>query len=197
MTHILALDISGTPYRWLEVRDAISYHATKKIAWELGADAATYHGGVSALGVRSHISTRAIIALKKSEAMVKWAKQVLPLGDRNDILFKRDRYVCAYCGEQYARADLTRDHVLPRSRGGRDVWENVVTACRVCNHLKKRDRTPDEAGMPLVYLPYAPCRYEHFILSGRNILADQMDYLAANVSRTSRWRGAGATDSPR
>jgi len=71
-------------------------------------------------------------------------------------------------------------------RGGRDVWENVVTACDTCNHVKKRDRTPEESGMPLAYLPYAPCRYEHFILSGRDILADQMAYLLAKVSRTSR-----------
>lgn len=188
MTHVLALDISGAPFRWLEVRDAITLYAADKVAWDLGARAATFRGGLSRLGVRSQISTRSIVALSRSEALVKWAKAVLPLGDRNELLFRRDRHLCAYCGEQFTRGELTRDHVLPRSRGGRDVWENVVTACRACNHLRKRNRTPEEAGMPLRYLPYAPCRYEHFILSGRNILADQMDYLSANVSRTSRWR---------
>lgn len=186
MTHILAVDIAGTPFRWLEPREAISYHAVGKVAWELGDEALAFRGGYSRVGKRSLIATRAVIALAKSEAMVKWAKAVLPLGERNDLLFKRDRYLCAYCAQEHPRSELTRDHVLPKSRGGRDVWENIVTACRSCNHLKKRDRTPEEAGMPLVYLPYAPCRYEHFILSGRDILADQMEYLLAKVSRASR-----------
>jgi hypothetical protein len=186
MTRILALDIAGTPFRWLEPREAISFYAADKVAWELGAEALLYRGGVNRSGRRSVIAARALIALAKSEAMVKWAKAVLPLSDRNDLLFERDRYLCAYCARTYPRTELTRDHVLPKSRGGRDVWENVVTACRTCNSFKKRDRTPAEAGMQLVYLPYAPCRYEHFILSGRNILADQMDYLLAKVSRSSR-----------
>ena len=64
-------------------------------------------------------------------------------------IFARDDYRCQYCGE---RADSI-DHVLPRSRGGRHIWENVAAACRPCN-LVKRDRTPDEAGMRLA----RPCR---------------------------------------
>ena len=65
---------------------------------------------------------------------------------------------------------------------------NVVAACRFCNH-RKGARTPEEAHTPLRYLPYAPCRYEHFILSGRNILADQMDYLTAMLPAHSRLNG--------
>jgi len=186
MTRILALDIAGTPFRWLEPRDAIGYYAADKVAWELGDEALRFRGGTNRAGRRSEIAARALIALARTEAMVKWARASLPLGDRNDLLFERDRYLCAYCARVYPRNRLTRDHVQPRSRGGRDVWENVVTAYGVCNHLKKRDRTPEEAGLPLAYLPYAPCRYEHFILSGRDILADQMEYLLAKVSRTSR-----------
>lgn len=64
-------------------------------------------------------------------------------------VFARDDYRCQYCG---AHADSI-DHVLPRSRGGLNVWENVAAACRRCN-LSKRDRTPDEAGMRLL----RPCR---------------------------------------
>lgn len=189
MTHILALDIAGTPFRWLEPREPISYHAAGKVAWELGEEVARFRGGYRYSQMRSSIATRGVIALARSEAMVKWAKAVLPLGDRNDLLFKRDRYVCGYCAQRFTYGELTRDHVLPRCRGGKDVWENVVSACKNCNHLRKRDRTPEEAGMPLVYLPYAPCRYEHFILSGRSILADQMEYLVSKVSRASRYRG--------
>jgi 5-methylcytosine-specific restriction endonuclease McrA len=66
-------------------------------------------------------------------------------------VFARDNHTCGYCGQT---ADSI-DHVLPRSRGGQNVWENVIAACRSCN-LRKRDRTPDEAGMRLSTLPRAP-----------------------------------------
>jgi hypothetical protein len=186
MSYILALDISGTPFRWLEQRQAIYYHATGKVAWELGDDIVVFHGGVSRAGVRSEIASRSVIALAKSEAMVKWAGPQLPLRHDNHLLFRRDRYLCAYCGERFSARDLTRDHVIPLSRRGADSWGNVVTACKPCNHLRKRDRTPEEAGMPLLYVPYAPSRWEYFILSGRQILADQMDYLLARVPPSSR-----------
>ena len=61
-------------------------------------------------------------------------------------VFLRDRFSCQYCGEEFATNDLTFDHVLPRSRGGRTTWDNVVTACRVCN-LRKSDRLAKECGM--------------------------------------------------
>lgn len=64
-------------------------------------------------------------------------------------VFARDEYRCQYCGD---RADSI-DHVLPRSRGGADAWDNLAAACRSCN-TRKRDRTPDEAGMRLM----RPCR---------------------------------------
>lgn len=73
-------------------------------------------------------------------------------------LMKRDRYACQYCGK---KADLTIDHVLPRSRGGKDSWENLVTACNKCN-VKKGNRTPDEAKMPLRIKPYRPIHITFF-----------------------------------
>ncbi len=68
-------------------------------------------------------------------------------------VFKRDDHACQYCGER--SNDLTLDHVLPRSRGGSTSWENVVACCNRCN-ARKRDRTPEEAGMRLLRGPYAP-----------------------------------------
>ena len=62
---------------------------------------------------------------------------------------------------------------------------NLVTACRACN-TRKASRTPEEAKMPLVYLPYVPSRWEDFILANRHILADQMEYLLAKVPAHSR-----------
>jgi len=64
-------------------------------------------------------------------------------------IFERDRNTCQYCGGQFNKADLTIDHVVPRSRGGRDTWVNLVLACVKCN-VRKGDRTPEEAGMRLI-----------------------------------------------
>ena len=69
-------------------------------------------------------------------------------------IFARDRYRCQYCGRRGTAFDLTLDHILPKSRGGRTLAENLVTACRVCNN-RKGDRTPEEARMPLLTNPAA------------------------------------------
>ncbi len=73
-------------------------------------------------------------------------------------VMKRDRNCCQYCG---AKTELTLDHVLPRSRGGRDTWENLTTACTRCN-VRKGNRTPEEAGMPLKSAPYRPIHISFF-----------------------------------
>ncbi len=188
MLLILGLDIAGQPFRWLSPEEAVSYNATGKVAWSIGEPAVTFHGGYNRAGIQSIIESAPIIAIARSDIMAAKALAYPPLGDRNDLLFKRDRHVCAFCGESFGRDKLTRDHILPRSRGGKDSWMNVVAACRFCNH-RKGAKTPEEAHMPLRYLPYAPCRYEHFLLSGRNILVDQMDYLTAMLPAHSRLNG--------
>jgi 5-methylcytosine-specific restriction endonuclease McrA len=101
-------------------------------------------------------------------------------------LFVRDRHVCAYCGTYFVEGELTVEHIQPVSRGGRHDWTNVVTACRSCN-TRKGNRRPEEANMPLLYVPYAVSRSEGFILSNRRILADQMAFLQATLPRHSRW----------
>lgn len=184
MTQILALDIAGNPFRWLGIEQAIVYAASGRVAWEVGEQELVFLGGTRPSGERSRIALRPVIALSKSEAMARHL-QMMPLGHDNAVLFRRDGEICAYCGERFDRRQLTRDHIVPRARGGKDVWSNVVTACRACN-TRKACRTPDEAHMPLMYVPYQPCRFEHFILTGRRILADQMDYLAARLPRHSR-----------
>lgn len=73
-------------------------------------------------------------------------------------IMKRDRHTCQYCG---LKSDLTLDHILPKSRGGADSWENLVTACNKCN-VKKGNRTPDEAAMPLHTTPYRPVHITFF-----------------------------------
>lgn len=70
-------------------------------------------------------------------------------------IFERDGNTCQYCGKRARREDLTLDHVLPRSRGGKNTWENLVLACVGCNK-RKRNRTTIEAGMKLMRQPVKP-----------------------------------------
>ncbi|MFO0627856.1 MAG: HNH endonuclease [Polyangiales bacterium] len=70
-------------------------------------------------------------------------------------IYRRDDFACQYCGAQPGAAALTLDHVLPRARGGRTEWLNIVTACTRCN-AAKADRTPEQAAMPLRRRPYKP-----------------------------------------
>lgn len=76
-------------------------------------------------------------------------------------LMRRDRHQCQYCGIKPGTHELSIDHVMPRSRGGRSTWENCVLACRRCNR-KKRNRTPHQAGMLLLHEPRAP-RWSPFV----------------------------------
>ena len=73
----------------------------------------------------------------------------------------------------------------PVSKGGHDEWENVVTACWSCN-VRKGGRTPQQANMPLLAVPYRPSWVEHLILSNRNILADQMEFLVNHLPKNRR-----------
>jgi 5-methylcytosine-specific restriction endonuclease McrA len=74
-------------------------------------------------------------------------------------LFLRDRFTCQYCARPFATADLTFDHVVPRSRGGQTHWGNVVAACGACN-LAKADKLPGEAGMSLLRWPAEPTGFQ-------------------------------------
>ncbi len=73
---------------------------------------------------------------------------------RMNILL-RDKFTCQYCGKKFKKSDLNIDHVIPRSRGGKTHWENIVASCIPCN-LKKGGRLPKEAGMKLLHKPVKP-----------------------------------------
>jgi hypothetical protein len=182
--HILATDIAGNPFSWISHETAIHYYATEKVAWDLGEKEFIFRGGISNAGVQSILTVKPIIAIAGSAVMAKVLRAELPLGDNNDLLFRRGRYICAYCGEQFPRQMLSRDHVVPRSKGGLDNWQNCVTACK--KHNEEKGAKYVHEYRPLLYVPYAPCRFEHFLLSGRNVIADQMSYLMAKVSKNSR-----------
>jgi hypothetical protein len=95
-------------------------------------------------------------------------------------LMLRDEHQCQYCGRQPSVRDLNLDHVLPRSRGGMDSWENLVVSCRTCN-LKKGRRTPEEAGMRLLRTPQQPrwSTTAHILLAAREPFEEWQPFLKA------------------
>ena len=97
----------------------------------------------------------------------------------NTFLFARDGYRCLYCGrhrvELRGREFLTRDHVIPASRGGGNVWENVVTACSPCNN-RKGSRLPEEALMFPSHAPHEP-NYVELVWAVRRITPVQAKYI--------------------
>jgi 5-methylcytosine-specific restriction endonuclease McrA len=180
---VLALDISGIPRQWISFDDAIVYHAKELVAWSLGDVVARYRGGIQNDGTESYLETPSIIAIRGHGFDPARHNRV---SLTNRTLFGRDRHVCAYCGGHFPNYHhLSRDHILPKSRGGTDVWMNVVTACKECNG-KKGSKTLKEARMELLYVPYVPNHFENLILQNRNILADQMEYLLSGVPKHSR-----------
>ncbi len=181
---ILIVDTHGQPVRWALMARAARYYASGKVLTDLGESLFSMIGGFQDLtGLRSEFITSSIVMIR--------GRHRIPLGHSHvgltkHRLFLRDRNVCAYCGDQFADSELTVEHIVPVSRGGQHLWTNVVTACRSCN-TRKGNRRPEEARMPLLYVPYAVCRNEGFILSNRRILADQMAFLQVALPRHSRW----------
>lgn len=186
---ILSLDSQYQPHRWLSVQDAILHEATNEVIDHLGESVIVYHGGTNKNGERSFIETNSIIVLNGAPNARRYKEPSLT----NPGLFQRDRHVCAYCGNKFKSADLTRDHIHPQSKGGKDTWMNAVTACFSCNNLKG-DTLPGHklpggvmgpqfnGKLDPLYLPYVPCKAEHQIMRGRNIRADQMMFLLERVS---------------
>ena len=180
---VLRLSGHGLPQSWITSEQAVLHYAANEVQWEMGARIALFRGGMNAqTGRQSVIGVSAIIG-------TQGVPRVNPFEQKctltNDKLFLRDRYTCAYCGARVMDGLLTREHIKPQGQGGKDVWTNVVTACRGCNH-RKGNRTPEQARMPLLYVPYKPNLWEDFILQNRRILVDQMTFLAAHLPQGSR-----------
>ena len=180
---ILRLNIAGKPIEWLTWQEATTLYARELVTWTLGETIRTVWGGTSRFThQRSRIELQSIVACAGELYHGHPKKPALS----NKILFRRDQNICMYCGKQFNDRDLSRDHIIPTSKGGRDVWSNVVSACRRCNHFKQ-DRTPEEAHMELLALPYEPNPAEYLaLLNSKRIRADQMDFLKAQFSKNCR-----------
>ena len=183
-SHVLQLDIQGTPQAWISLEHAAVHVATGSVAWVDGCGPlATLRGGFNVVrGRQSVIDVFPIMALRGASRVNLF--DVVPAFSKLK-LFRRDRMTCAYCGQRFHERELQCEHILPESRGGRWAWMNLVTACGACNG-RKADRTPEEAGLRLVYLPYVPSRFENFLLEGRPIRADVHDWLASRLPKGSR-----------
>jgi hypothetical protein len=182
-TAVLALDKAGNPSSWVTVESAIHLLTTDRVIAPLGEESRVLYGGTNRLsGLRSSIEVSSILLTKARVVPRLWSDNYVP-PLTNRALFERDSHICQYCGESFSSRQLTRDHIVPRSRGGKDVWTNVVAACFVCNSVRKRNKTPKEWGVELLSVPYTPCYAEHLLLQGRNILADQAAFIRARVRR--------------
>jgi hypothetical protein len=183
---VLQLDVSGRPQAWISSREAAVLYASDAIAWTLGDAFQVLRGGLQrATGLQSRIELHPIVAVRGAVPSRAW-RQTPSLS--NPKLFVRDRHICAYCGGHFRFDELTREHIVPVSRGGLDSWMNCITACRGCNG-RKGNRLPEEANMTLLFAPYVPNLHEDMILRGRRILTDQMGFLMASVPRSSRLHG--------
>lgn len=179
---ILRTDISGMPLEWIHFQTAVKLYYTEQVAYTCGTPILSIRGGLNAkTGLRSRIELNSIIATFGSKQKLH-THYTPPLN--NPTLFRRDNHICMYCGGHFPERELSRDHVNPVVRGGLDIWTNVVTACKHCNS-SKGGRTPEQAGMPLLAVPFQPTYAEYIYLQGRNILADQMEFLSAHFPRGS------------
>ncbi len=182
---VLRTDASGMPLEWIDYREAVRLHCLDQVSYAFGSPLYTLRGGMNArTGLRTEIEILSMLATHGQSGNPGSLRHdyVPPLN--NETLFKRDAWLCMYCGGRFPPSQLSRDHVRPFYQGGRDVWNNVVAACRRCNN-HKASRTPEQAKMQLLAVPFTPTYAEYIFLKGRRVLADQMEYLLAHFPRTS------------
>ena len=182
---VLRTDVSGMPLEWVGYQEAVKLITLDQVSYSLGKALYEIHGGINAIsGLQSVVSVDAIIATvgHHPHKHLFSSGYVPPLS--NQSLFRRDQNLCLYCGLQFPNSLLSRDHVHPLTQGGQDRWVNVVTACKRCNN-HKAGRTPEQAGMQLLAIPFCPTHAEYIYLQGRQILNDQMDFLLAHFPRNS------------
>ena len=181
-SQILRLNKAGQAMQWITVESAACLYAKEQVVWTYGDTSVCLHGGLSRFtGKQSVLDIASVIA---TEGQVYFKDMHEPKLS-NSSLFSRDGNLCMYCGNSFRRAELTRDHVMPQARGGKNIWMNCVAACKPCNN-QKGCRTPDEAGMQLIAIPFRPNKSEYLALANRNILADQMEFLTKGFSKNMR-----------
>lgn len=157
MRRVLLLNGSREPLSFISEECAIILVLKDKVevlsSWE----------GAKITSARSSWPVPALIVLKRY-INKRWR----PPRFRRRTLFNRDGWTCQYCGEAVLPKTAEVEHVMPTSRSGKTSWTNCVTACRKCNK-RKRDKTPDEADMPLLNEPLEPHLFHFLDASSRSI----------------------------
>ena len=181
---VLICNAGGEALRWENYQESAYYVYLNKVLWSAGEYNIRLRGGINAAsGKQSILTIDTILALNNDKSPTTYRTPTPALSNKR--LFARDQHLCAYCGKIYPEKALTRDHVIATSKGGRDIWTNVVTSCKSCNQ-RKDDMTLRKAHMSLLYVPYAPSYNEALILEKRRILENQMVFLLKGVSQKSR-----------
>jgi hypothetical protein len=132
---VLLLNSCFEPIRIISVRHALKMLTKGKVSVILSTKRMIYPG----------VYQPSVIRLVE----YKYIPVRMQIVTKNNI-YLRDNHICQYRSRKFHGSELTLDHVLPRSRGGRNTWENLVTACKKCNQAKD-SRTPEEAGMKLLH----------------------------------------------
>jgi len=170
MEQVLLLNLSYEPLKIINWKKAVTLLCLGKVEVieEYGRD------------IRSVSLTIKLPSVVRLLRMVKHPKKPVKFSRQN--IYARDRYRCQYCGVRFPSEELTYDHVLPRSRGGRTEWENIVTCCVNCNR-KKGGKTPEEAGMSLIRKPIRPSWVPalRITIGIREVPTAWRDYLYWNV----------------
>tara|TARA_B110000467_G_C18059851_1_gene335622 strand:- start:24 stop:629 length:606 start_codon:yes stop_codon:yes gene_type:complete len=179
---ILRLNSAGHPVDWINHQTAAKLYHLNQVIYECGSSSLILRGGYNRLKrQRSLLNLNSIVSTNNINKL-DYSAFTPPL--INATLFKRDAHKCLYCGNIFSYNELSRDHVVPLSKGGVDTWTNVVTCCKRCNNHKGA-RTPEDANMLLIAIPFSPSRVEYIILRGRRILQDQMDFLISHIPKSS------------
>jgi 5-methylcytosine-specific restriction endonuclease McrA len=170
MDHVLLLNITYEPLKIINWKKAITLLCLGKV--EVIEEYSREIHSVS-FAIKLPSVVRLLRIVTRSKNPVKFSRQ---------NIYARDRYKCQYCGERCPTEDLTYDHVLPKSRGGKTEWRNIVTCCIDCNR-QKGGRIPSEASMKLVRKPTRPTWVPaiRVTIGFRKIPQTWRDYLYWNV----------------
>lgn len=187
---VLLLNRDGQPMDWISQEEAIHYHATEKVIFQIGReDQFVFRGGFNRpKNTMSVLATAPIIAVDGSSQDKTYKIPTIS----NRILFQRDEHRCGYCGRKFSSGQLTRDHIVARSRGGKDEWNNIVACCKYHNNIKD-NMTLEECGLQLLFEPYTPTFSEVLYLREPiSSLPIQTEYLMNFFPQQSRIRNRAA-----
>lgn len=181
---ILKLDAQGQPQAWISRELAAIYYAKNLIAAEYGKTYFSMFGGWNKNKVQSILYINSIIQISSECGKGYTKKRINPKLSKHAV-FNRDAKTCAYCYKHYTLRDLTWDHIIPVSRSGPTIWENLITSCKKCNQIKG-DSLIENIGYKPAYKPFRPSISEFLYISNTNILIEQKEFLISYIPQKSR-----------